>query len=333
MPTALVPLTRIAFGLESEPGTPATATAVIPATAEYEEQAEFYRPTHPYGVRVAGGGAGVIVARGSSLKVETELTAEEILWPLLTGLGQATPAGTEAPYTWTFAPALGAAPTVKTATAEVVRTDGVTNHYVAIAPYCITKGFSIEFSASEIATLSWEMEGLPRAAGAPSATAQPYGDRAPLPGALARVFVDDSWAALGTTQLVGSVRSGSVEVETGLALARTVDGRADLGPSHHVANMLAAKLSLVMELNETGAQHIQRYRNNSLAFVRVAFQGPPVGGQPRSVTIDGCWRVAGSPKFQADGEQVTIGLDLELVQDPTSGNALQVVVVNGRSSV
>lgn len=333
MPTAIASLTRLQLGRETTPGVRAPATVVLPATAEVQQQLELYRPEHPYGVRVAAGGAGVIVSRGATVKVETELTAEEILWPLLTGLrGDVTPSGS-GPYTWTFDAVLDAAPDVATALVEYVRTDGVTNHEVAVLPYCVTKSLQVEFSATEIATLTWEMEGRPNVGGAPTGGLTPYADRAPLPGALARVYLDAAWADLGDTQLEATIRSGTLEIQTGLALVRTVDGRADLGPSHHAANLLTATLELTAELNETGAQLVQRARQNGLAFVRVVFEGPPAGGQPRLVQLDGCFRFQGEPSWGAEEQQVTVSLGLELVQDPATGNALQVLVRNNRATL
>ncbi|GIW19670.1 MAG: hypothetical protein KatS3mg064_2827 [Tepidiforma sp.] len=333
MPTALASLNRLQLGKETAAGTAVAATAVIPGAAEFEETIEFYRSDYPRGVRVAAGGAGVITGRGTTLKVETELTAEEVLWPLLTGIASVTPTGTGPAYTWTFAPALSGHASIATATAEFVRTDGATNHYVAIAPYCICTTFGIEWSASEVARLSWEMTGRARQAGAPTASLTPYASREPLVGGLGKVFVDGSWGALGTTQLLGTVRSGSLEVTTGLVHTRTVDGRADLDATEHTSGMLEAKLDLVVELDAAGAARYAQYRQNELAFVRLRFEGTAIGGQPRYVQADGCWRVAGAPKWQADGQQVLLGLSLELVQDPATGNAIRFEARNGLGAV
>lgn len=333
MPTALVGLTRLQLGKEAAAGSAVPATAAIPAAAEFEESIEFYRSDHPRGVRVAAGGAGVITGRSTSLKVETELTAEEILWPLLTGIATVTPTGSGPAYTWGFTPNLSGHANVATATAEFVRTDGVTNHYVAIAPYCICTKFGIDWSASEIAKLSWEMTGRARQGGAPTASVAPYASREPLVGGLGKVFVDASWAALGTTQLLGTVRSGSLEVTTGVVHTRTVDGRADLDATEHTSTTLEAKLELVAELDAAGAGRYLQYRQNDLAFIRLRFEGTNVGGQPRYVQVDGCWRVAGAPKWQADGQQVLLGMSLELVQDPATGNAIRFDVRNGLGAV
>lgn len=333
MPTALVSLNRLQLGKETTAGTAVPATVAIPGAAEFEETVEFYRPENLGGARVATGGAGVITGRATTLKVETELTAEEALWPLLTGIASITPTGTGPAYTWTFTPNLNGHANVATATAEFVRTDGLVNHYVAIAPYCICTAFGIEWSASEVARLTWEMTGRARQGGAPTASVTPYASREPLVGGLGKVFVDGSWGALGTTQLVGTVRSGSLSVTTGVLHTRTVDGRADLDATEHTSNLVEAKLELVVELDAAGASRYLQYRQNALSFVRVRFEGTAVGGQPRYVQVDGCWRAAGAPKWQADGQQVLLGLALELVQDPASGNAIRFELRNGLGNV
>jgi hypothetical protein len=332
MATALQALRRLQLGKETTAGTVVPATVAIPAMWEQDEQVSAGKLKSVTGYRIAPAN-GPIVSRAFGLKVDTELTAEEILWPLLTGLANVTPSGSGPAYTWTFSPALGGHANVATATAECVKTDGATNHYVAIVPYCFTQKFSIEWNASDIAALKWEMAGRARQGGAPTADINPYASREPLVGGLARVYLDSSWASLGTTQLSGVVRSGTLEVTTGLVPVQTVDGRADLDFTKHSSGELEASLELVLELDATGSAQYQRYRDNGTAFIRVRFEGTPIGGQPRYVQFDGFWQVDGQPKSSVDGQQELVGIKFRLVRDTVSGNALVVTVRNGLQAV
>jgi len=332
MPTALQALRRLQLGKETTPGTVAQATVAIPASWEQDEQVNVGKLKGVTGYRIAPAN-GPIVGRGFGLAVETELTAEEILWPLLTGLASVTPSGSGPAYTWTFAPSLGGHAQVATATAECIKTDGAANHYVAIVPYCFTTKFSIEWNATDLAALKWEMAGRARQNGAPTASINPYASREPLVGGLAKVYLDSSWASLGTTQLSGVVRSGTLEVNTGLVPVQTVDGRADLDFAKHSSGELSASLELVLELDAVGSAQYQRYRDNGTAFIRVRFDGTNIGGQPRYVQVDGCWQVDGQPKSSVDGQQEMVGIKFRLIRDSVSGNALAVAVRNGLQAV
>ena len=133
MATAIRPLDKLQFGIEvvSTKGTLVAATRLIRANATLAEEMDFYRSDYPQGIRANVGGAGSIMRKGIALDVETDLTAEEILWPLMTGvLGSVSPTGAGNAKTWTFTPELTTAvTTIQSATVEMLHSDGSTNHY------------------------------------------------------------------------------------------------------------------------------------------------------------------------------------------------------------
>lgn len=326
MATAIRPLRRLHVGLESTPGTLVAATRQLIGSGRLNEEAEFYRSTYPSGLRATPGGAGVVTRRGTTLSWETELTAEEILWPLLTGIrGGVTPTDDDGLKIWTFSPELATGiPTIDTATLEFLDSDGVSNHYYGEAGYAFTRSFGISWTVNQIATLTWEMAARARQSDTPTAGLTPYSGRVPLVSNLLSVTIDSDWSSLGTTAVEGVMRSATFSCTTGLDANYTMDGRSDADMVRHQVNLLSGTLELVMELNASTATYFQSFRDNDLLFVRLAQTGP----SNRLVQIDGCYRFSASPSFSEDNEQVLMTANLEAVIDPTTNNIFQFTVQN-----
>jgi hypothetical protein len=165
MATALYPFDLVQLGMEATKGTIVAATRRIVGDGVYGEQQDFYRPPYARGVRANVGGAGVITRKGSIFDIQTDLSAEQILWPWLTGVvGAVTPVGAGADKTWTFTPALTTGvPTIDAASIEYAQADGVTNHYFGKAAYAMTSSFKIDWAFNQPAKLSWSMFARSRA--------------------------------------------------------------------------------------------------------------------------------------------------------------------------
>ncbi|HXG36520.1 MAG TPA: hypothetical protein VNL15_06100 [Dehalococcoidia bacterium] len=335
MATSIVPFNKLQVGIESVKGTLVAATRVINGEHRFSEEQDFYRSANAIGVRANVGGAGVITRKGCMLEVASELTAEEILWPLLTGIrGAVTPTGAGADKTWTFTPQLTTAVlTIDSATLEFVRADGVTNHYYGEAGYGMTSSFKIDWAFNEVAKLAWSMFARARQTGTPTAALSPYASREELVSPLLAVYQDTTWAGLGTTQLTGIIRSASFECTTGLAPDYTLDARADKDMVQHKVSSLKATLSLVMEFDATAASRFANYRANDIVFIRLKNTGSVVGAANKTVQIDGAYRFTATPEFSADGEQVLMTASLESVYDSTSTKTLEFVVINALAAV
>lgn len=86
MGAAIYQLSKLQVGIETAKGDLSAATRVLEAVGTVTEEQDFYRSSSPQGYRGNSGGLGVIVRRGTGLKYATELTPEEILWALRTGV-------------------------------------------------------------------------------------------------------------------------------------------------------------------------------------------------------------------------------------------------------
>lgn len=335
MATAIRPLRKLQIGKETTQGTLVPATRLLVGEGRLEEEQDFYRSEYPIGIRGTMGGAGVVTRKGSLITWETELTAEEILWPLLTGIRGAVSGGAgPTEYTYTFTPELtSGVPTLDTATIEFLETDGVTNHYYGEAGYALTRSFTIEWAFNEVAKLSWEMFARARQSGTPTAALTAYTGREPLVSNLLGVSIDPDWATLGTTPITGIMRSATFECTTGLEPDYTMDARTDADMSKHQVNLLAATLELVMEFDATAAARFTEYRDNDLLFIRLANTGSTIDTNPKTVQIDGCYRFSAVPSFSEDNEQVLMTASLEAVYDPTGAKMLEFTVINALATV
>lgn len=339
MATAIQSFNKLQLGRESSKGTNVAATKVIHGNWNLVEEQDFYRSEYPAGVRANVGGAGTILRKGVTIDGETELTAEEILWFLQTGIrGQVTGAEQttdQSDYLYTFTPQLTTGiPTIDTATAEMVRSDGSTNHYVGEAPYVMTRMFGIDWTFNEIARLRAELFGRARESDTPTGSLSEYATREALKSNLLSIFLDTSWVGLGGTQLTGINRSASFECTTGFEPNYSMDGRANLDFSNHKVGKLAATLSLVQELDSVGAGLFTKYRANDVVYVRLLNTGSQIGtGDNRAVQIDGAYRFTAPPELSEDGEQVLVSAELESVYDVTGTKTLEFAVTTEESSL
>lgn len=335
MADALYPFNLIQIGRETTKGTLVAATRKLVGDGTFTEEQDFYRPPYATGRRGNVGGAGVITRKGMMLDVATDLTAEEILWLLETGIkGQVAGVDSAGDVTWTFEPELTTGvPTIDTATVELVRSDGVTNHYYGEFGYAMCSKFKIEWAFNEPVKLSYTMFGRARQPGAPTAALAAYTTREVLVAPLLSMYLDTSWAGLGTTQLTGIARSGSIEITTGFEPDYKTDGRADKDFSKHKVGNPMAVVSLVLEEDAVGAARWADYRANSLVFMRFKFLGNTIVAAPKTVQVDLALRCTSPPSEGPDGQQQLITTGLESVVDDTSGKTMLFTIINALTAI
>lgn len=336
MATSIRPLTKLQMGIESTKGTLVAATRVIVGENMFAERRERYRSAYPRGVRATVGGAGVLTKQWGEVTVETELSAEQILWPLETGIkGSVTGSNANNAFTYTFTPELTTGIiTVDAATVEFIHADGTTNHIASEAGYGMTESFSISSTPDDIAKLTWKMFTRARQTTTPTGALTAYSSLEPLPGALLSVYLDTTWAGLGGTQLTGIQRDVTFNCTTGLKPDFTADGRADKDFSKHSVNSLGATLSITWELDAVGAARYANYRANDLVYIRLKWTGGTVGAAgTKTVQIDGAYRFVGDPSFSYDEDQVLMSAELEAVYDATGTKILEFTAINGLSAI
>lgn len=326
-------------GKETTAGTLVPATRLIAANWKINEDISRYYPNYPRGYRSnMGGAAGVITKRHSMAEFTTDLNAEEIMWPLSTGvLGTPTPTGTPPLYSRVYAPQLTTGIlTMDTATYEFVDTDGTTNHYYGEFGHALTDKFSISYKEDSVPELKWSVFGRARQTGTPTAALTEYSTREALPSQLLTLYVDTTWAGLGTTQQTCIVKTCDLDVTTGLQPVWNASGRTDLDMCSYSPGMFAMSMKLTLELNATAATMLTAFRASSAQFIRMKYTGSAIGAGVKTVQVDGAFRfVPGSKADIAPGPNgnMLVSFDFENYVDTTSGKTAEFTVINGLATI
>ncbi len=341
MATALQVFDKLQVGIEAvgAKGTLVAATRQLIGNWAWSEEQDFYRSPYPAGYRATPGGAGSIMRKGVVLEGDTELSAEDVLWPLMTGvLGSVTPSTSDtSAKTWVFTPELTTGvPVIQSLTAEFLRGDGVTNHYYGESGYMMTESFGFEWAYNQVAKMKARLFGRARQTDTPTGSLVPYTTREALVSNTLIVSLDTTWAGLGGSALSGIVRSASIDVMTGYAPNYTLAGRSDVDHTGHKVGIIGGTLNLVMEFDAAGAAAaLTNWRANNIVFIRLKNTGSLAGAATvyRTVQVDGAFRFTATPSFSADGEQVLVTASLEAVRDTTANKILEFTAINKLATI
>ena len=317
-------LTEVQIGLESVPGTLVGATRLIPFTAaSYSPIVAFKTLEEVRGINADYD--DVVTQRSSELELTQELDFENLIAAFECAFANVTPVGAD-PYEWTFNPARTSFSSLATATIEVAETDGTVNYRKRFG---LARPTAISIEASgETAQLTTTWMG--RAAqdlSAPAAVAAI--SRRIIPASLFSVYIDDSWAALGTT-MVGYARSFSAAYVPGLTAAHNLAGRTDLDMTGWYRGRIQGTLGLTVDHDGPSSAELVHWANGDLRFIRLR----AMVGTNLELRLDHCVRYIDTPDvLAADGKQHTLKLSGQLrADDTTAANRFQAYVKNGVSA-
>lgn len=340
MAASIVPFNRLQVGMSviGTKGTAVPATRQLVGDHTLTEEGDMYRSQYPAGVRANLGGAGTFLRKGTAIDYNSDMTAEEILWFLQTGIkGGITPSTVDTnAKLWTFTPELTTAvTTIDTMTAEMARGDGTTNHYYGECAYVMTESFKLDWAFNQIGKLTAKLFGRARQTDTLTAAIVPYPTREPLASNQLAVYWDTAWANLGNTALAGLVRSASLDVSTGYAPDYVLDGRTDVDFGLHKVGPLSAKLSITMEFDSVGAAKFALWRSNSLVYIRLHTTGSLIGAVSalKFIRVDGAYRFVSAPVFSNDGDQVLCSFELESFYDTTGTKTLEFSAQNALAAI
>jgi len=338
VPSTIKKYRKFQVGTETVAGTEVAATRVIRALNVNWNDAGSWRkyvPMYDIGRMSLDPDVGEITRQGLLGKVETDLTFEDFLLPLLHGYkGAVTPVEQnvgEGDWLWTFknAPTL-ADPAPDTFTAEFRMSNGTAN-YDRTTSFCVVS--SIEISADQggdASKLTYDFFG--RTANGNAITGAltlptPFDLIAALDW---KLYVDPSWATLGTTQISTAMRSFTWRYNTGIMPALFIgDGRLDHADIR--VQPRGAELSMEWEFGASADAERTAFEANSLRFIRFEAEGAQIGaGDNKRITIDGAYQYGdggfGELGREADGND-TVPLTLRTVAESDT-NDLSVAVLN-----
>ena len=324
MPPLNRDLTEVQFGLEATAGTLVAATRLFPFTdGSYSPTISFKTLDEVRGINADYD--DIIAQRGSELQLTQELDFENLIPAFECAFANVMAVGSD-PYERTYTPARTSFSPLATATIEVAETDGVDTyrkHFGLARPTAI----SIE-AADETAQLVTTWMG--RAAQdltAPAAVAAIA--RRVIPAALFTVYIDDTWAGLGTTQ-VGYARSFNAAYVPGLTPAYNLAGRADLDQTGWYRGRFQGTIGLTVDHDGDSSAELAHWAAGDLRFIRLR----AVVGADLELRLDHCVRYIETPDvLAADGKQHTLELSGQLRADTTTGaNRFEAYVKNGVSA-
>ena len=325
-------LTKVQSGPETTAGTLVPATRIVPfVEASYNPMITRKRLKEITGI--ASDDTTIVTRRYSELELTQELDLEYLIGVLRCGLADVNPVGSGAnPRVWTFTPARNAYSALDTESWEITETDGSTLNYRRSFGNARPTSITIEGSGEETAQLSVTWMGRAAQALNSPANVDEIPNRTILPVGLFELYIDDSWANLGNTQ-VGSIRDFSVDIDPGLDQAFNPQGRDDLDPAGWYRSPVEATFSFTFDHDGSATGELGHWEDGDQRFVRLQAE-TGTGNTLRRLRIDACIQYLETPDvLAAEEDQHTLALTGELLADGTAANnRLRIVVANGLSA-
>ena len=327
MPPLNTDLTRIQFGLEdaASPGTLVAATRLVPVIeAGYQGMQNRDNLDEMRGIMADY--EDVLTRQYSQAPFTQALDFENLIPALMCGLENETPTGAD-PTTWNFVPGRAGPVTLRTATIEIVSTDGRATPANNHRRFGNARPTSIAISIPEEGYGTLATTWMGRASVDLSTPASVAAlDRTPISAELFEVFIDDDWASLGGTSY-GELRSANVQINPGLTQAFTKSGRAARDPAGWYRSRPTGVLALTMNHDAAATGELGHFRNGDLRFVRLQAEVGS-GTTARLLRIDAAVRYIETPDELARSDrQHTLEFQGHIRADTTSANNLLAVQV------
>lgn len=329
-PTSIHALSEVAFGLESEAGTVVvadTGLVVDEGLGVYTETIERQVREAPRGV-LAAHVESVLTRKQSGIQYTQDLTYEEFPIVQLGGLKQTTGGAGPTDFTYTTTPSLTAPETLDSFSFEVFCTDGSTQHYKRKFAYGQCSEFTVTLAFGQPAKLAATWFGRAGQALASPASPAVLTGREIIPSDLFKLYIDSSWANLGTTQKSGLIRSGTFRVMTGVNPDFTLDGRADLDFTQLRRGPLDAEVEIVAEFNADAATEFAAYQAGTVRFISLE----AAGTSNRALKLQAAVQYIEPPEFSEEDGLVVVRLRGRGIYDATSGSMVSCETTNQLSA-
>lgn len=332
--TAITGFRLYQSGLEGTRGTAVAATSKMAIEGlEVTALDEIARPKLAKGLITRNPGDETAIARGTSFRIpETPVVYDQIHQLLgMSVAGGVTASGAD-PYTWTHTRDITADPDPDTRTLERRISDG-SNHVDHEWAYAFLS--MIRFIYATDQQLRFAAEGFARRRQGSTLTAAQAMPTTEIPAAaLAKIWIDATWAALGTTQITGQVIGADITFRTGLKPKMTLDGRTDLDFTTHILEAaevgIDATIRMLVKANSGQyATELAAAEAETLRAVRLKVEGT----QSRALTLDMLLKhEPGSIQTIAseDGQDI---VEMRLVDATDGTNLFEAEVVNKTDSL
>lgn len=311
---------KIQIGDEAVRGTPVAATTLAIGDITLTPTSVKHSPTDSDGV-LAMRRRIVEIGRRCQMQYEADATFEQITWLLSAALrGVTAGAGAGTPKTWTYTPLQTQHNAQRAWTIEYGD-----DQQAWRSSFCMVTSLELSWETDGVLSVTAEIFGrFPQKNAFTASLAHPVVNE--IIANYLRIYIDDSWANLGTTQKNGLITSGRIRINTGLNPAKYANGTLDYD------GFTESKRSMEIELNMTNeATQITEYDAyvaNSLRAIRLDFVGPIITGADRyMLRFDMLGHYTQDPQLfsDRDGDNIVVH-KLESATDGT--NEMSVVAVN-----
>lgn len=321
---ALEAFRRTQIGLESTNGTPVVATKKLFGTTTMTPDTTFHRPVDDRN-SLAEFKRAIIVGQQTALRFEGDALYDDIIdffaMALKGGVTPTTPEGTA--RLWTFIPNLD----------SVNAQDAFTWEYgddsqAWESDFTMVESLELAITLNEVLRLTAEM--FARDATKVSFTG--LSDRAvqEIVANDLKVWIDGTFANLGTTLKSSLVTGGSIRFPSGLTPVKYADGTLDFSAVSEGRRHMEMDLDLVMGVD--AITEYDAYKAGTDRAIRLQFTGPIVSGATSyRLEIDAIGKYMSAPELlgSRDGENIfslTFASHEDLTATP--GNEFSVKVTN-----
>ena len=325
---------KIQFGKETTRGTAVAATRMFPGAVTVPADR---KPTFP--VDTIGSRVGVvrsvvnqILADGIGLSMEHSVFQ---MLPMLFSIGlkgnitasEVTPG--QADYLWDFTPSLVASNAPDAVTLEF---GNDTQAYEI--EYVMAKRYRISGAAGEDAPVKIDADLFGKQITGTTFTSLTPGTVEPIIANKTKMYLDSTWATLGTTVKAGLLRNWEIEILTGVHPVFDADGTLTM--STHGEGVLDAILTMTVENNALGDALWDDFRAGTARAIRIITEGSQIGsGSNYSLTFDiyGKFEEAVPMGADADGNDLTTLVFRAMNDAQSTQHAFGVKVVTNHNAM
>ncbi|KKK90088.1 hypothetical protein LCGC14_2726580 [marine sediment metagenome] len=332
---AIRALRKLQIGIEGAgtPGTPVAAGVRILGDVTYRDASEAIEAERDYGVYARYGEAFQLASYLTEVDIETDLSYEQILYPLLAGLKGAVvgveEVGAEGNWEYVFQAPVTGDPAPNTYTMEYWEDDEDGSDPLTLeADYGICKSMGISASKGpELAVLRHSWAAREATVTTPTA-ALGIPTRTLVPSQQWSVKFAATMAGLpGASVISGEILSFDWDMAW-FDIKRRLSGSLDF--DGYRIGTRETDLKITMDLTSTSeGERVNMFRAGAVRFIRLQAVGAAIGSTTYRITIDGAYTMPGpfDPSGDDDG-LTTVDLDYKGLYDSTAGYDLKIEVVN-----
>lgn len=275
------------IGRETTKGTPvATTNRLISRELIVTPVEPVFQPQAQLGVLLENPTSDTLAVRSAEVKFSGDLTFEQILYPLnMCMKGVTSASATSGAQLWDFNPTYTADPACHAFSLQRRLSDGVTNWDEGIS-YVMGTDFSIAGAIGQNATFECNAFGRPidTAVALTGAIAVPTVNF--VSTAMFKVYIDDTFASLGATQVSASIYDFAFKFRSQSLPKFYVDGRTDKSFTQHALKRAGFDLELGAEWTTAINSERAKAASRAIRYVRLSAIGGTAGSTVYTLNID-----------------------------------------------